>query len=163
MLSLIVAKADNGVIGVNNQLPWHLSEDLKNFKARTLAKPIIMGRKTFESLPGVLPGRPHVVISRNSDYELPDNCHLANDLDAAIAIAKSLQNQESPESVVIGGGEIYQAALEKVSRLYITEVHQIVAGDAYFPDLDPHVWREVERQDFKGDIDYSFVVYERQN
>ena len=163
MLSLIVAKADNGVIGVNNQLPWHLSEDLKNFKARTLAKPIIMGRKTFESLPGVLPGRPHIIISRNSQYDLPDNCHLATDLEEAIAMAESLQVPDAKETVVIGGGEIYKVALEKVSRLYITEVHQRVEGDAFFPDIDPQKWREVERQDFKGDIDYSFVVYERQN
>ena len=163
IISMIVAMGKQQQIGQDNKMLWHIPEDFKYFKETTMGKPMIMGRKTFESLPGVLPGRPHIIISRNSQYDLPDNCHLATDLEEAIAMAESLQVPDAKETVVIGGGEIYKVALEKVSRLYITEVHQRVEGDAFFPDIDPQKWREVERQDFKGDIDYSFVVYERQN
>ncbi|MDX1694247.1 MAG: dihydrofolate reductase [Ketobacteraceae bacterium] len=161
MLSLMVAKADNGVIGRNNRLPWHLSEDLKNFKTRTMNKPLIMGRKTFESLPGVLPGRPHIVISRQQDYELPERCYLVASLDQAIAKAQEFFNEEVQEAVVIGGGEIYRAALPRVDVLYVTEVHTQVEGDAFFPAIDPEIWHEEERQDFSGALEFSFVTYRR--
>lgn len=163
MLSLMVAMADNGVIGQDNQLPWHLSADLKKFKERTMGKPIIMGRKTFESLPKVLPGRPHIVISRQSDYQLPENCYLVNTLEEAVAKAQSLLTADNQEAVVIGGGEIYKAALDVVDTLYITEVHLTVAGDAYFPPIDKTQWQEIERADYTDDINYSFVTYTRHN
>ena len=163
MLSLMVAKADNGVIGRDNQLPWHLPEDLKNFKARTMSKPMIMGRKTFESLPGVLPGRPHIVISRNPDYSLPENCHLVTSLEQAVAKAETLFTDDIREAVVIGGGEIYRAAMPMVDVLYVTEVHTEVSGDAFFPEIDPSRWEETERVNGSAAFDFSFVTYRRRN
>lgn len=160
MLSLIVAKADNGVIGRDNQLPWHLPEDLKHFKACTMGKPLIMGRKTFDSLPGVLPGRPHVVISRNAELALPANCYRTSSLDQAIEKAIELSGEEQ-EVVVIGGGEIYQQALALVDLLYVTEVHTQAEGDAFFPEIDPQVWQESARERYAGKLDFSFVTYQR--
>lgn len=160
MLSLMVAKADNGVIGRDNQLPWHLPEDLKNFKARTMSKPLIMGRKTFDSLPGVLPGRPHIVISRNPALSLPENCFLVTSLEQAIDKASELFG-ETPEAVVIGGGEIYRQALPLVDVLYVTEVHTQVEGDAFFPEIDPQDWQETARERCSGKLDFSFVTYQR--
>lgn len=161
MLSLIVAMADNRVIGRDNRLPWHLPADLKHFKERTMNKPIIMGRKTFESLPKVLPGRQHIVISRNSEYPLPENCYLAHDLVAAVRQAEALSDNENGEAVVIGGGEIYRQALDLVDVLYVTEVHTQVEGDARFPEIDKAIWRQAERADHEGDLPYSFVTYTR--
>ena len=164
MISLIVAKADNNVIGHNNQLPWHLPADLKHFKARTLGKPIIMGRKTFESLGRVLPGRPHVVISRN-ELQLPGNCYPVLSLEAAIAQAQQLTGAASDEVVVIGGAEIYRQALPLVDTLYVTEVHLAPQGDAFFPPLDLAVWQETAREDVPAGADsaiaYSIVTYQR--
>ena len=168
MISLIVAKADNGVIGLDNKMPWHIPAELKYFKARTMGKPIIMGRKTFESLGRVLPGRPHVVISR-SELTLPENCYGVDSLDAAIAKAQSLAKAQAlateDEVVVIGGAEIYRQALDRVDRLYITEVHLSPQGDTYFPELNPGDWQEIEREDVPADADsaiaYSIVTYQR--
>ncbi|MCG8672083.1 MAG: dihydrofolate reductase [Pseudomonadales bacterium] len=161
MLSLIVAMADNGVIGRDNQMPWHIPEDFKYFKQRTMGKPIIMGRKTFESLGRVLPGRPHVVISRNANYELPENCYLVSNLEEGVAKANSLLTEDQTEAVVIGGGQIYQEALAVVDTLYITEVHLQPEGDAFFPEVDPNLWQEMERNELQGDISCSFVTYTR--
>lgn len=162
MISLIVARADNGVIGHQNKMPWHIPAELKHFKSRTLGKPIIMGRKTFESLGRVLPGRPHVVISR-SEQSLPDNCYGVTSLDQAIEQALSLATDD--EVVVIGGAEIYQQALPRVDRLYLTEVHLEPEGDTFFPDLDSAVWQETERTDVPASdesaIAYSIVTYQR--
>ncbi|HVK98926.1 MAG TPA: dihydrofolate reductase [Dongiaceae bacterium] len=163
MISLIVAKADNDVIGRNNQMPWHLPADLKHFKARTLGKPIVMGRKTFDSLGRVLPGRPHVVISR-TQLTLPDNCHLAHSLQDALTKARALTTDSSNEVVVIGGAEIYRLALPLVDTLYVTEVHLSPEGDAFFPALDQSQWQETERQDVPAGADsaiaYSIVTYQ---
>ncbi len=162
MISLIVAKADNGVIGYENKMPWHIPAELQYFKARTMGKPIIMGRKTFDSLGRVLPGRPHVVVSR-SKLDLPENCYSVNSLEAGIAQAQALT--EGDEVVVIGGAEIYRQALDKVDRLYITEVHLQPHGDTFFPDINPDHWREIEREDVPANensaIAYSIVTYQR--
>ncbi|AUM13402.1 dihydrofolate reductase [Ketobacter alkanivorans] len=162
MISLIVAKADNGVIGRDNKMPWHIPAELKYFKARTMGKPIIMGRKTFDSLGRVLPGRPHVVISR-SELALPENCYGVQSLDAAIETAASLT--EGDEVVIIGGAEIYRQALDRVQRLYITEVHCSPEGDTFFPELNPGDWQETQREDVPADADsaiaYSIVTYQR--
>ncbi len=161
MLSLVVAMADNRVSGRNNQLPWHLPADLKHFKALTMGKPMIMGRKTFESLGRVLPGRPHIVISRNPGYRLPEgDCHLATDLSSAIGLAQSMGD----EAVVIGGAEIYQQALDWVDLMYVTEVHLQVEGDAHFPEFDVSQWSEVARDDRQDkQLAFSFVTYRRNN
>ncbi|HAG95417.1 MAG: dihydrofolate reductase [Pseudomonadales bacterium] len=162
MISLIVAKADNGVIGRDNKMPWHIPAELKHFKARTMGKPIIMGRKTFDSLGRVLPGRPHVVISRSA-LSLPENCYAARSLQEAISTAQTLAEQG--EVVVIGGAEIYRQALPLVDRLYLTEVHIEPEGDTWFPELNPGDWQETEREDVPADADsaiaYSIVTYQR--
>ena len=164
MISLIVAKADNGVIGNGNQMPWHIPSELAHFKQRTLGKPIIMGRKTFESLGRVLPGRPHVVISRQQQT-LPEHCYAVNSLPAAIAQAQQLTASDSDEVVVIGGAEIYRQALPLVDTLYVTEVHLSPQGDAFFPELDTDQWQETERKDVAAGADsaiaYSIVTYQR--
>lgn len=164
MISLIVAKADNAVIGDQNRLPWHLPADLKQFKTRTLGKPIIMGRKTFESLGRVLPGRPHVVISRTA-LSLPEHCYPVPSLEAAIARAYQLTGSTDNEIVVIGGAEIYRQALPLVDILYVTEVHLTPPGDAFFPPLDRAVWQETAREDVPAGTDsamaYSLVTYQR--
>ena len=162
MISLIVAVADNGVIGYENKMPWYIPAELQHFKTRTMGKPIIMGRKTFDSLGRVLPGRPHVVISR-SELNLPDRCYAANDIQTAIDTAQRLTDGD--EVVVIGGAEIYRQALNKVDRLYITEVHLHPEGDTYFPEIDPLQWQETEREDVPASEDsaiaYSIVTYQR--
>ena len=162
MISLIVAKADNGVIGRDNKMPWHIPAELKHFKARTMGKPIIMGRKTFDSLGRVLPGRPHVVISRSA-LSLPENCYAARSLQEAISTAQTLAEQG--EVVVIGGAEIYRQALPLVDRLYLTEGHIEPEGDTWFPELNPGDWQETEREDVPADADsaiaYSIVTYQR--
>lgn len=164
MISLIVAKADNDVIGAGNKMPWHIPSELAHFKRRTMGKPMIMGRKTFESLGRVLPGRPHVVISRQI-LQLPDNCHLAHSLDEAIRCARGLTAPGDDEVVVIGGADIYRQALPLVDTLYLTEVHLAPEGDAFFPPLDRNQWQETERIDVPAGTDsaiaYSIVTYQR--
>ena len=165
MLSLIVARAANGCIGRDNKLPWYLPNDLKYFKRVTLGKPIIMGRKTWESLKGPLPGRTNIVITRQADY-VADGAKVVTSLDDAIRMAENVALIDGvDEAVVIGGAEIYAQALEKVARLYVTEVHADVAGDAFFPAYAQDVWQESGREDFAAEppnqYDYSFVIYER--
>lgn len=164
-LAIIVAMAENRVIGVNNNLPWYLPQDLKYFKAVTMGKPIIMGRKTHESIGKPLPGRTNIVISRNpmAEYE---GCSVVGSLTEAIELA---ENQclidGAPEAMVIGGAQIYEAALPFAERLYLTEVHASVRGDAFFPRFDRNEWHELAREDFdaEGDnpYDYSFTLLER--
>lgn len=166
MISLIVAKADNNVIGAGNKMPWHIPSELAHFKQRTLGKPIIMGRKTFESLGRVLPGRPHVVISRQA-LQLPDNCYPVQSLEQAIERAQTLKASPDDEVVVIGGADIYRQALPLVDTLYVTEVHLAPQGDAFFPPLDLNQWQETERTDVPAGTDsaiaYSIVTYQRKS
>lgn len=165
MLSLIVARAANGCIGRDNKLPWYLPNDLKYFKRVTLGKPIIMGRKTWESLKGPLPGRTNIVITRQANY-VADGAKVVTSLDDAIRMAENVALIDGvDEAVVIGGAEIYAQSLEKVSRLYVTEVHADVDGDAFFPTYAQESWQESGREDFAAEppnqYDYSFVVYDR--
>lgn len=165
-IALIVAVAENGVIGRQNKLPWYLPNDLKYFKKMTMGKPVIMGRKTFESIGKALPGRTNIVVSRQTDCGLPEGVRLANTLQQAFTIgeADALLNGVE-EMMVIGGAELYAMALPQVSRLYLTQVHAEVEGDAYFPAWQPEQWREIAREDFSAEgpnpYDYSFVVLER--
>jgi dihydrofolate reductase len=132
-ISLIAAMTRKGVIGNNNQLPWHIPEDLKRFKALTLGHPIIMGRKTWESLGRILPGRQNIVISRNREFKTPENVLLFLNLSEALAFC---QSQKTPRCFIIGGGEIFKQALESpklVNELFITWVESDISGDAYFP------------------------------
>ena len=153
MLSLIVAVAKNGVIGANNQLLWHISEDLKRFKAITTGCPIIMGRKTFESLGRALPNRHNIVITRNGQFTLPEGVTRASSLGDAIEKAQSER-----EIFIIGGGQIYNQSIELVDKMYITEVDQTPEGDTVFPEIDTKIWRETLREEHDG---YNFINYER--
>lgn len=164
-LSLIAALAENGVIGRDNKLPWHLPNDLKYFRAVTIGKPVIMGRRTWESLGRPLPGRTNIVITRQPAYEAT-GARVVATLDEAIRLAESVALIDGQdECVVIGGAEIYALALPRCDRLYLTEVHATVDGDAYFPAFDRARWREHARERFAAEgpnpFDYSFVVYER--
>ncbi len=164
-LALIVAAAENGVIGRNNALPWRLPEDLRYFKRVTMGKPIIMGRKTFESIGKPLPGRTNIVITRNPAFHA-EGVNVVSSLEAALELAQHIALIDgAQEVVVIGGAEIYQAALPQADRLYLTEVHASVEGDAVLPAIDWSQWREVSRERHAAqppnDYDYSFVCYER--
>jgi len=163
-LSIIVAAAENGVIGRNNALPWHLSEDLQHFKRLTLGKPILMGRKTFESIGRPLPGRTNIVISTNPDYQ-PDGVRVVGSLPDALALAESIALIDGAEELmVIGGAQIYAEALTRAQRLYLTRVHAEVEGDAFLPAIDWSQWHEIARERHAAvppnPYDYSFVVYE---
>lgn len=165
LLSIIVAQSENRIIGRGNKLPWYLPEDLKYFKRITQGKPIVMGRKTFESIGKPLPGRTNIVISRNPDYQSP-GIHVVASLDQALDLAEQQALIDgSEEMLVIGGAEIYQQALLQADRLYVTQVHAVIDGDASFPEIDNSLWEEMGREDFYADgpnpYDYSFVIYQR--
>ncbi len=140
MISLIVAVSRNGVIGRDGGLPWHVSSDLKRFKAMTMGKPVIMGRKTWESLPKrPLPGRRNIVITRQADYAAP-GADVVESAEAALALCS-----EAPEVAVIGGGEIYRMFWDQADRLYLTEIDVEVEGDTRLPFVDPAHWVEIAR------------------
>jgi dihydrofolate reductase len=159
-ISVIVAMASNRVIGLNNQMPWHLSADLKKFKKITMGLPILMGRKTYESIGRPLPGRTTLIISRNLSYQ-QTGCRVFNDIESALKNA--CQNAE--EVFVIGGATLYEAVLPIADTLYVTEIKKEFAGDTVFPVLDMDYWTEVEREDIDNDPDaafsYSFVKFEK--
>ncbi len=164
-VALIVAQAQNRVIGRNNQLPWYLPNDLKYFKQVTLGKPILMGRKTFASIGKPLPGRTNIVITRDLEFRA-DGVKVAHSLEEAIALGKAqCEVQGGDELMVIGGDQIYAQSLPLADRLYLTQVHAEVAGDAHFPVIDPALWHEVGREDFAAEganpFDYSFIVLDR--
>lgn len=165
LLSIIVAQSENRIIGRGNKLPWYLPEDLKYFKRITQGKPIVMGRKTFESIGKPLPGRTNIVITRNPDYASA-GIHVVASMDQALALAEQQALIDGSEEVlVIGGAEIYQQALQQADRLYVTQVHAVIEGDASFPEINMDLWEELGREDFFADgpnpYDYSFVIYQR--
>ena len=140
-IALIVAMAQNRCIGVNNAMPWHLPEDLKYFKRTTLGKPVIMGRKTFDSIGRPLPGRKNIVITRNPSWQF-EGVEVVNGLDQGLLLAKAAaRSAEVDEIMVIGGAQIYAAALPLAERMYITQVATSFEGDAFFPDFDQEAWR----------------------
>ncbi|MET1411560.1 dihydrofolate reductase [Roseibium sp. HPY-6] len=165
-LVLIAAVARNGIIGSDNDMPWKLSSDLKHFKRLTLGKPVIMGRKTFLSFGGrPLPGRPHIVVSRDPDYRA-DGVDTATSLEAAITQARALADElEVDEVFCIGGGQIYEQAIDQASRLEITEVDAKPDGDTRFPEIDPDLWEETNRADGqrteRDSADFAMVTYRR--
>ncbi|HUD94516.1 dihydrofolate reductase [Sphingobium sp.] len=154
---LVLARADNGVIGKDGDLPWRLPADLKHFKAITAGHPMVMGRKTFDSLPGLLPGRRHIVLTRDRDWT-GEGAEVAHDVESAIALADALT------VMVIGGAEIHRLFLDRADRIELTEVHLDAEGDAAIPYPDPADWREVARADhpaLDGRPAYSFVTFVR--
>ncbi len=157
VVSLIVAVAANGVIGAKNRLPWHLPADLRFFKATTMGRPVIMGRRTFESIGRALPGRTNVVVTRRPELALP-GCIMADSLDAAYRAAGA-----TGEVFVIGGAELFREALAHADRLYLTEIHAAFEGDVHFPAVDRSQWREASREVHEGEAPFrfDFVRYER--
>lgn len=154
---LIAAVASNGVIGAWGRLPWHLPEDLRHFKAMTLGHPVIMGRRTWESLGRPLPGRESIVVTRRIGYEAP-GAAVAGSLEAALALCAG-----APVAFVIGGGELYRASLPGADVLVLTEIHSDYEGDARFPEFDRGAWHETRRERHTGTngIRFDFVRYER--
>lgn len=156
-IALILARADNGVIGCNGALPWRLPADLRHFKALTIGHPMIMGRKTFDSLPGLLPDRRHIVLTRDGGWSA-EGAEVAHDVEVAIRMANA------PEIAVIGGAEIYRLFLPLADRIELTEVHMDAQGDARIDYPDASLWREAARQDHGaegGRPAYSFVTLKR--
>ena len=149
--SMIVAMAENRVIGINNKLPWYLPNDLKYFKQVTLGKPIIMGRKTFESIGKPLPGRTNIIITRNPHWTA-EGIKVVHSLDQAYQLAEAVCEIDGQnELMIIGGDQIYQSSLPDIDRVYLTQVHAKVDGDAWFPEVDWRQWKEVGRDDYQAD------------
>ena len=161
IISLIVAAAKNNAIGKDGGMPWHLPEDMKHFKNITWAMPVIMGRKTFESLKKPLPGRKNIVITRQNGWKA-DGTVVVKNLNDALFVANQT---DAKEVFVIGGGEIYKLAFEKAKRVYLTRVETEPEADTFFQELDPKVWQLVSRKDHEADeknvFAYSFQVWER--
>lgn len=154
MITFHLARAANGVIGVDGDLPWRLPADLKRFKAQTMGKPMVMGRKTFESFPAPLPGRRHIVLTHDTGWSAP-GAEVAHSPDAALALAG-----DAGEVAVIGGAEIFALLLPRADRVELTEVHDLPAADAFVPPFDDATWHEAFREDHDG---YSFVTLERRH
>ncbi len=163
-VSLICALARNRTIGINNSLPWHLSEDLKYFKRVTMGCPIIMGRKTWESIGRPLPGRTNIVVSRDPAYQA-EGLKAVTSIDAALKIAEGVCFIEGAEQCfVIGGAALYAAALPMADYLHLTRVHAEITGDTWFPEFDEGDWDEVAREDYqdeKSELDYSICLLKR--
>ena len=159
MISLLVAATENGVIGRDRGMPWHLPDDLKHFKALTLAKPVLMGRKTFDAIGRPLPGRTNLVLTRTPGWSAPGVTVVA-DLDAAIRAAGS-----APELVVAGGAQVYALALPRATRIHLTRIHAVIAGDTWLPEFADAEWRETSREvhpvDARHPYAMSFVTLER--
>ncbi|MEG1607098.1 MAG: dihydrofolate reductase [Mucinivorans sp.] len=152
MINIIVAVGQGGVIGYQNRLLWHISEDLKHFKSLTMGHPIIMGRKTFESLGRALPARPNIVVSHQSDMKLP-GVEVVGSIEQALELC-----QDQEQIFIIGGGEIYRQTLPMADKIYMTKVEQNHEGDTFFPELSPEQWVQTENQAHDG---FTFVEYSR--
>lgn len=159
-ISLILAMAQNGVIGANGALPWRIPEDMRRFKALTMGKPCIMGRKTWDSLPKKpLPGRTNIVVTRDKNFAA-EGATVTHSLDEALAAA---QAERPDEIMIIGGAEIYKAAMPRATRIHLTEVEGAFEGDAHMPPFDPAIWKEIAREtpSTAGEIAFSYVTLER--
>ncbi len=160
LISLIVAMANRRVIGCGNAMPWHMPADLRHFKAVTLGKPVVMGRRTFESIGRPLPGRRNLVISRNPEWQAAD-VEVAPSLDAALA-----RLADYDEVMIIGGGQLYAEALPRADRLYLTHIELAVEGDTFFPDYSGYEWLQIEHSthsaDEKNPYAYRFETLQRQ-
>ena len=161
MLSIVVAKAKNNIIGKDNKLLWNLPEDLKHFKELTTGHTMIMGRKTFQSLGRVLPNRKHIIFSQNPDFKVDDeNVEVVHSL---LQIQNLIEGKE--EVFVIGGAMIYNFLMPYVKKMYVTEIEKDFDGDTFFPVIDNNIWKETSREkgikNEKNNLDYYFVTYER--
>jgi dihydrofolate reductase len=163
IVSIIAAVADNGVIGLNNSLPWHLPADFKYFKEVTMGKSIVMGLKTFRSIgEKPLPGRKNIILNDDAGYKAPEGCFAVSSIKDLLEMEK-----DGKEIMICGGASVYKQFLPLAQRLYLTFVHHNFEGDTFFPDFDKNEWQEIKRINNKADeinkFDYSFVVYERRN
>jgi len=160
-LTFIVAVADSGVIGRDNTLPWHLPDDLRHFKRQTLGKPVLMGRKTCDSLGKPLPGRQNIVLTRDTNYHR-DGVTVVHDVDAALAAAG-----EAPEVMVIGGAELFRVLQPRAGRVHMTRVHGNIAGDVFWPPLDPRDWQLTGSEPHPADERHAhamtFEVWDKRN
>lgn len=158
-IALVVAMDERGLIGAGNRLPWRLPADLRHFKAITLGKAVVMGRKTYESIGRPLPKRTNIVVTRSADYRV-EGCRIAHGVGEAVGLAA-----DSDEIMIIGGAVLYEACLPLARRIYLTRIHHAFRGDTYFPGLDAARWRQSVREDFPADGDnpypYSFITLER--
>jgi dihydrofolate reductase len=163
LLSQVVAAAENNAIGKNNQLLWTLPNDMKFFKNTTWGMPVIMGRKTYESLGKPLTGRTNIVITRQQDWQ-PEGVRVVHDIKEAMAAAAET---DAKEAFIIGGGEIYKQTLPITNRVYLTRVHTTLEGDTFFPEINAAGWELLSQLDFTADAkhayDYSFQVWQRKN
>ncbi len=159
MITMIAAAAENDTLGKDNELVWHLPDDFKRFKQLTTGHHIIMGRKTFESFPKLLPKRTHVVITRNQEYQA-EGAIVVHSMEAALAVAK-----EDAQPFIIGGGEIYTLGMEYADCIELTRVHAKYKGDAFFPSIDPTVWeithKELHGADERHEVAFSYITYKR--
>jgi dihydrofolate reductase len=151
-ITLIVAVADSGVIGRDNTLPWHLPDDLKRFKRLTMGKPMVMGRKTFESIGKPLPGRQNIVVTRDANYRR-EGITVVHDLDAAVRAAGG-----APEIMIIGGAELFRLSLPRAGRIHLTRVHGDIAGDVMWPALDSREWHVVESERHDADERHAYAM-----
>ncbi|MBB4121772.1 dihydrofolate reductase [Martelella radicis] len=160
---MIAAVAENGVIGSNGDMPWRLSSDLKRFKAITSGNPVIMGRKTYQSIGRPLPNRTNIIVTRDPDFSA-ENCIVVNDLDRALEVARKEAGNDK-DVCIIGGGEIYRQAMSFAGRLHITHVEKALEGDTVFPEIDPAVWRVETSESVpageKDDYPTRYVIYAR--
>jgi len=158
-LSIVVAMAENGVIGIGNRLPWHLPAELKQFRALTMGHPIVMGRKTFDSIGRPLPGRQNIVITRNTGYA-KEGVEVVHSIDEALRRCSA-----DDEVFVIGGANIYRETITLANRIYLTKVNAVIEGDAFFPSINLDEWQEAKRSSRDADAEniYSFdvIVYDR--
>jgi len=152
LITLIVAVADSGVIGRDNGLPWHLPEDLKRFKRLTMGKPMVMGRRTFESIGKPLPGRLNIVVTRDTNYRR-EGVTVVHDVDGALRAAG-----DAPEVMVIGGAELFRALLPRAGRIHLTRVHGNIEGDVMWPALDERDWAVVERETHAADERHAYAM-----
>jgi len=164
---IVAAVAENGVIGRGNALPWRLKSDLQHFRALTMGKPVVIGRKTYLSIGRPLPGRTTIVVSRDREFAAP-GIMIAPDLDAALAAAHGDALRRRADFIIVAGGaELYRRALPLAARLAITHVHKRVEGDVNFPPIDPQIWREVAREEHtpgvEDDAPFALVTYQRAN
>ncbi len=166
VLAIVVAAASNGVIGRDGGLPWHLPADLRHFRDVTMGKPMLMGRKTFESIGRPLPGRTSIVATRDPGWSA-EGVRVVTSVEEGLALGREIATADAvDELMLVGGAQLYAALLPRVQRIYLTQVHMEVRGDAHFPLLDDRQWREVTREDHAADeknpCSYSYRVLERQ-
>ena len=159
-ITLVVAMDEGRVIGYNNQMPWHLSQDLKRFKSITMGKPILMGRKTHESIGRVLPGRRNIVLTRDATFS-SERCDVVHSVKDAV----QLVSEESDQLMVIGGAELYRQTIDQAEVMEVTLIHDRFEGDTFFPEYPPEEWRLVnktpDQKDPVSGLGYSFVTYHR--